>query len=104
VLFCPALEAGAKGEPWWQLKLPLKIQALEDLPPLLSAPTVCRLRNCHSSTLRRARKAGLLEFRQINARVFMYERESVLKWIGPSIAPIPTQKPPARRLKREEVV
>jgi hypothetical protein len=60
----------------------LKIQDLKDLPPWLSATTVCRIRNCHTSTLRRARKAGLLEFHRVNARLFMYRRESVLAWIG----------------------
>jgi hypothetical protein len=59
----------------------VKIKDLKDAPPWLSAPTVCYLRNCHTSTLRRARKEGLLEFRKLNQRVFLYERESVLKWL-----------------------
>jgi hypothetical protein len=55
---------------------------MENLPLLLTSNWVCKLRNCHAGTVRRARKSGLIKARRINARVFLYDRDSVLRWLG----------------------
>ena len=77
---------------------------MENLPLLLTSNCVCKLRNCHAGTVRRARKSGLIKARRINARVFLYERDSVLRWLGflpgetaSAPAPPPLERVPDRR-------
>src|SRR5215475_7780019 len=72
--------SASKNAPDGELKaLP---SGMENLPLLLTSSCVCKLRNCHAGTVRRARKYGLIKARRINARVFLYERDSVLRWLG----------------------
>jgi hypothetical protein len=72
---------------------------MENLPLLLTSNWVCKLRNCHAGTVRRARKNGLIKATRINARVFLYERDSVLRWLGflpAETASTPAPPPPKR--------
>jgi DNA-binding transcriptional MerR regulator len=59
-----------------------KIEQLSDLPPFLDGTTVAKLRGCQTATVRLARRKGLLVGHKVNERVYLYSRESVLKWLG----------------------
>lgn len=58
------------------------IWELDRLPPLLTVPQIIALRHCHTATIRRARAAGLLKAVKVNERVYLYQRDSVLAWLG----------------------
>jgi hypothetical protein len=58
------------------------IWELDRLPPLLTVPQIIALRHCHTATIRRARAAGRLKAVKVNERVYLYQRDSVLAWLG----------------------
>jgi hypothetical protein len=84
-----------------KLEIPPSLGAL---PAVMTSGQVCSLRQCAPGTLYRARKEGRLNPIAVNARVYLYPREEVLRWLGfgesQSIdAPVLSKKLPPRKKK-----